>query len=239
MGCSVAIEGGVESATIEELNAAIGPAAQTVLDAPAVEVTTLWFDEDGEHVRTDWLDYRNDNTFLLVTQSAESAEGPVDEMAIVRGLDREYCATSGPNLYCDVEAPQTNEPWTARQPREAEARAIQIPISLDLAAMAAGNAGVGAEVAVTRQQGDGGGVTWLMTSLSDGSTVTHEWTIGPDGSLRSYAEGAETGLPLGLYSKTQFDFVVVNDADPVDTPLVGSPLDIGSLGLPGDVPLFH
>ena len=203
-----------------------------------MEVTTLWFDGDGEPIRVDWLDYRNDNTFLLVTQSAASAEGTLDEMAIVRGLDREYCATTGPNLYCDVEAPQTNEPWTARQPRKAEAGATQIPISLDLAAMATGDPGVGSEVAVTRRQGDGGEVTWVVTNTGDGAAFTQEWTIGSEGTLQSYAAGAEAGLPFGLYSKTQFDFVIVNDAEPVDAPPSGSPLDIGSLGLPPDVPLF-
>ena len=162
-----------------------------------MEVTTLWFDENGEHVRTEWLDYRNDNTFLLVTQSAESAEGPLDEMAIVRKLDQEYCATTGPNLYCDVETPQTNEPWTARQPRTTEAGATQIPISLDLAAMATGTPGVAAEVAVTRQEGAGGVATWVMTSSGDGEAFTQEWTIGSDGTLQSYAAGAETGLPSG------------------------------------------
>ena len=82
-------------------------------------------------------------------------------------------------------------------------------------------------------------MTWVMTSPVDGSAFSQEWTIGSDVTLQSYSAGAEAGLPFGLYSKTQFDFVVVNEADPVDAPLVGSPLDIGSLGLPGDVPLFH
>lgn len=225
-----------ERTTIEALDEAVRPAAQAVLDAPAVEVTTLWFDEDGQHIRIDWVDYRNDGSFVLVNQSISAT---LDEMARIQLDDSDYCASSGPAVYCDVDDPRTNEPWSRHAQATPEPTATQVPISLDLAAMATGNAAAAVpedDQFVTRRPGADGMVVWTLETSADVADPTREWTIDPAGFLRSYWYGSDTGLPLGLYSRVQFDFVIVNDPAPIARPDLGTPLDLDSLDLPADLP---
>lgn len=221
-----------EPTTIEELDAAVQSAAQTLLDAPGLEVTTRWFDEDGNHVRTDWLDYRSDGTFMLVNQSLS---GTLDQMAWIQLANDRFCATSGAGFYCDIEDPKTNEPWARYDQTAVDLNSTQIPISLDLVATATASTADGvptADLEASRQAGPDGAIVWTVDAPLGETRVTREWTIDAAGFLRSYTAGSDTGLPFGLYSKTQFDFVTVADPSPVDPPTVGTPLDLSALDLP-------
>lgn len=225
-------------ATIGELEAAVQPAAQALLDARALEVTTLWFDENGSQVRADWLDYRHDGTFMLVNQSLSSTS---DAMAWIQLDGDSFCATSGPGLYCDIDNPQTIEPWARYNRRPVESNATQIPIPLDIESMAASVNAEGVpedEMEASRHAESDGAIVWTLDNPLGEGSLTREWTIDAAGFLRSYTAGSETGLPFGLYSKMEFGFVVGADPSPIAPPLVGTPLDLNALDLPTDLPLL-
>lgn len=240
-GCSggdVDTDGPPEQSTVDALDTAVRPAAATLLDTSSLAVTTLWFDGDGERIRTDWLDYRAHDAFVIVTQLLGPADGSVDEMAWIQLADDRFCASSGPNLYCDVDNPKTDEPWALRKAVEVETNATRIPISLDLEAMATRSTAAGLpteNISATRQGTAGGDVLWTLITAADGDTLTQEWTIGSDGSLRSYVTGSATGLPFGLYSRMEFTFVIAMDPAPIGPPQIDTPLDLDTLNLPDDL----
>lgn len=228
----------LEPATIGELEAAVQPAAQALLDAAALEVTTLWFDETGSRVRADWLDYRHDGTFMLVNQSVSSTS---DAMAWIQLDGESFCAASGPGLYCNIDNPQTNEPWARYNPRPVESNATQIPMSLELESMAASVNAEGVpedEMKVSRRAEPDGTIVWTLEHPLGEGNLTREWTIDAAGFLRSYTAGSETEMPFGLYSRMEFGFVVGADPSPIAPPTVGTPLDLNSLDLPSDLPLL-
>ncbi len=232
-----------EPTTIEALDAAVAPAAQAILDADAVEITTTWFDGDGEHVRTDWLDWRPDGNFLMFSQFSGPGDSAIDQMASVQLDGDRFCATTGPNMYCDIEDPKINETWALRDPAPADSAATRIPISLNLEAMAGAGGSVDdglptdARSATKRARRDGT-TTWSLHTPFGEGLLNRTWTIGTDGFLASYSAGSESGMPFGVYSRTEFRFVVIDDPTPITEPALDTQLDLGSLGLPGDLPLF-
>ncbi|MDX2342221.1 MAG: hypothetical protein QNL12_00065 [Acidimicrobiia bacterium] len=235
--------GPAQPTTIEALDAAVAPAAQAVLDVDAVEITTTWFDGDGEHVRTDWIDWRSDSNFLMVSQFAGPGDNEVDQMASVQLDGNRFCATTGPNMYCDIDDPKINEAWKLQSPVPAESAANRIPISLNLEAMAGAGGSVDeglptdARTATKRARRDGT-TTWSLHTPFGEGLLTRTWTIGTDGFLASYSAGSESGMPFGLYSRIDFRFLIIDDPTPITEPALDTPLDVGSLGLPGDLSLF-
>jgi hypothetical protein len=247
---SDATAGPPEVISIDQLNAAVRPAAQAVLDAPAVQVTTLWFDPDGEHIRTDWLDHREDNTYIhredntymLVGQAFGPTDDDVDEMAWIQLADTRFCASSGADLYCDIEDPQTDEPWAPQEAPGVPENMTQLPISLDLEGMARDGTsveGFGADqIKTTLQPGLDGGIVWTVETPSDDGAFTRGWKIDADGVLLSYTVGSDGGAPFGLYSRSQFEFLILADPAPILPPAVDTPLDLDALGLPPGLPLL-
>ncbi len=235
--------GPAEPTTIETLDAAVAPAAQAIVDADAVEITTTWFDGDGEHVRTDWIDWRPDGNFLMFSQFAGPGDSAIDQMASVQLDGDRFCATTGPNMYCDIEEPKVNEAWALRDPAPVGTEATRIPISLNLEAMASAGGSVDddlpTDASSATRHGRGDGTTMWSTDTPFGEgLLSRTWTIGADGFLVSYSVGSETGMPFGLYSRTDLKFVINDDPTPVTAPALDTPLDVGSLGVPGDLPLF-
>ncbi|MCP4308869.1 MAG: hypothetical protein GY788_29140 [bacterium] len=234
--------GPAEVISIDQLNAAVRPAAQAILDAPAIQVTTQWFDPDGEHVRTDWLDYRDEGTYVLLGQSIGSPTDDVDEIAWVQLADARFCASAGPDMYCDVDNPATAESWAQQETAAIPADSAQPPVALDLLGMANDGtnvAGFGADqIKTTLQPGLDGEIVWTVeTSLDEGS-FTRVWRIDADGVLVSYTVGADSGAPLGLYSRSRFEFVIPAKPTPIEAPDLDAPLDLDTMGLPPGLPLL-
>lgn len=239
---SDATAGPPEVISMEQLNAAVRPAAQAVLDAAAVQVTTQWFDPDAQHVRTDWLDHREDNTYTVLGQTVSAPDGDINEMAWIQLADARYCASSGADMYCDVEDPETNEAWAPQETPAIESSSGQLPIALDLAGMARDGTtieGFGADqIKTTLQPELNGEIVWTVTTPLDDGFFTRVWRIDADGALLSYTVGSDDGTPFGLYSRSQFDFVILANPTPISPPDLDTPLDLDTLGLPSGLPLL-
>lgn len=217
-----------ESATVAELDAAVAPAAQTLLDAQGLRITAVYFGiEDPEQAaRFDWLEYRTAGDFFFVRNERE----PRRIEAFIQ---------VGEELYTATTADQGDEPWSAVGPQPVPPAEF-LDLLTDLTAMAVqpstliDGAGDGE---VTRQQDSEGNVLW--TFRKDGSDpgvieLAAQWLINDAGALRFYRMGSDVE-PIAGSSGIVYEFGIANNLDPLEPPTLGAPLDLEERGVPSEL----
>lgn len=228
--------------TVEELDAAIRPAAVALLDAPGFETTVLRFGEERKLDKTTWLDYRSAGQHVSFLATIGGTFDRIGHSAWIQVGGERYCATSGISS-CGVGEGGTDGLWTRRGPAPTGPEVDRIPIGLDLAAMAEGSTlNSAAEVPdvameLTKQVMADGGTVWTWTAPFLDGDATRSWTVDRDGVLVAHSLRSET-VPIDLVAATalEFEFTIVENPAPIVPPDVGSALDLAKLGLPGDLP---
>ena len=215
-----------ESATIDELDAAVGPAAQVLLDAGGVRVTAVYFGvEDPEQAaRFDWLEYRAEGDYFLVFNERD----PRNVVAYLR---------TGEEVYTAAIVGETDLPWSAL---DATAEPPDDPIELLglLTAIAEQPSGtVRGDVSgavVTRQRDSEGNVLWTYRKDGADPNVIEfgaQWLINGDGVLRFYRVGSDVE-PIAGSSGIVYEFGLGDDLAPLEPPVLGAPLDLEARGVP-------
>ena len=209
-------------ATLDELDAALRPAAQTLLDADGVEITVHRLNEDGVLAAVDWLDWRGDADFALFL-SRMDARGDVLGQALVTVDGAFYTAVDTGGFWEQIDRPV--------DPR--------MPASIDLRATADGatvrellQRGVDAEVT---RKAEGDGERWTLIDPQFHMTV--EWAIDGAGALSSFAMFANEGVLLTTYLEEVHTFTPLDDPEPIVAPAVGAALKLDELGLPDHIQL--
>ncbi|MCP4968413.1 MAG: hypothetical protein GY926_24665 [bacterium] len=228
-GDSTATTGPPESMSLADLDATIRPAAQTLLDAPDVEATTIYFAfDDAERVyRYDWMAARNDGDHIIVSND-------IDQDAIAAFVQ------SGADRYSASEIGDESQPWAIFSPA-LEPPEGTLPLAL-VSQMADGSVlalddGLD-QIAVTRQEAQDGSMMWSLTSpaeTGDTDVLTAEWIIDSDGTLWFYRTEADE-TPLAGYARTIVTrFSIPEEPAPIGPPIEGTGLDLESLGVPDNL----
>ncbi|MCP4967062.1 MAG: hypothetical protein GY926_17745 [bacterium] len=229
-----------QEATIEELDAAVGPAAHAILDADGFQATTVIVDADGRHNKTEWLDLRanGDHFALFAVRTAGADE--LGTLAIAQTGTERFCAAAGPGASCDTSAADTGR-WILTDALVDDPSDVHPPVVALLKSMGSGDPGTGLpkeDATVTVSPDSRGGVVWTMASTIMGSmTLTEEWTIDSQGFLRSYSHTAESESIVASPSAMLYEFTPVDREPPIRQPEIGAPLDLSALDIPEDLPL--
>ncbi len=215
-----------EPATVAELDAAVGPPAQVLLDARGVRITAVYFGiEDPEQAaRFDWLEYRADGDYFLVFNERD----PRDVVAYLR---------TGDEVYTAAIVDQTDTPWSvlsaAADPPDDPIELLElVTVIAEQPSNAIGGDAAGA--AVSRQQDSEGNVLWTFRKDSADPNVIEfgaQWLINGDGVLRFYRVGSDVE-PISGWSGIVYEFGVADDLEPLDPPVLGTPLDLEARGVP-------
>lgn len=215
-----------EPATVAELDAAVGPAAQLLLDAGGLRITAVYFGiEDPEQAaRFDWLEYRADGDYFLVFNERD----PRNVVAYLRTSEEVYTAAI---------RDETDLPWSAlggaAEPPDdpIELLAILAAIAEQPSTTVSGDV---AGAAITRQQDSEGNVLWSYRKDSADPDVIEfgaQWLINGDGILRFYRVGSDVE-PISGFSGIVYEFGIGDDLEPLEPPVVGTPLDLEARGVP-------
>ncbi len=181
---------------------------------------------DGEVRRVDWTDWRAGGDYRYATAAAPELGAAPSIFGLVQVGDELYSATRGP---------VGDEGWA----RLDEEPTVRIPVSLELAEIAAGRIPPWADVAggadVAREVGAGGEVSWTMLAAFGDATLVQAWVIDAGGVLRAYSVATSTGTAIqGDTTGVDYGFSPV-PGGPISPPPLGAPLDLAELGVPADV----
>lgn len=213
-----------QAMTIDDLDAAVRPAARALLDAAGLEATSIYFgfDDPEEVVRYDWFDYRanGDNTFVI---------NRLDEAtAVVRVGNMSYTAASGKEA----------APWSL-----GEATADVLPPRDTVEQLAQGSilampADSPTLFTVTRREAEDGSNVWRFAGIADDGVTEvalFEWIIDRDGVLW-FSRIESDQMPLLGSTRAMVTRYAIPDRDePIQPPTLGAPLDLESLGVPEEL----
>ncbi len=215
-----------ESVTIDELDAAVGAAAQVLLDAGGLRITAVYFGiaDPEQAARFDWLEYRAGGDYFLVLNERD----PRNVVAYLRTSDEVYTAAI---------RDETDIPWAAlggtTEPPDDPIELLSI-----LAAIAEQpSSTVGGDVsgaAVTRQQDSEGNLLWTYRKDSPDPNVIEfgaQWLINGDGVLQFYRVGSDVE-PISGSSGIVYEFGIADDLEPFEPPAPNTPLDLEARGVP-------
>ncbi len=217
-----------DPARLAAMEAEVRSAARALLDGPGFVGTAVRAGEDRTVTRADWADYRANGDYRLVSLGVPQPGEAVAAFGLVQ---------VGAALYSARAGPLGDQSW-ARLDEEPTER---IPLSLNLADIAAGTISPAADAAggkLTRETGPGGEVRWSMAAPHRGDRLVQTWVIGGDGALRSYVVRTESGAVIqGTDTAIDYAFTPLSAPAPITVPPLGAPLDLAALGVPGDLPL--
>lgn len=218
-----------EPATIAELDAAVAPAAQVLLDAGGIRTTAVYFgvEQPEQAAGFEWLEYRTEGDFFYVQNQRE----PRLVEAFIQ-VDEE--------LFTATTTGESDEPWSALGPQPDTVEEL-----LDLLTLLAAIAEQPSQLVdqgdgpsqVSRQQDSEGNVLWTYrrdSSAGDIIEFAAQWLINGDGVLQFYRVGSEVE-PISGSSGIVYEFGVADDLEPLDPPVLGSPLDLEERGVPGEL----
>lgn len=219
--------GPLETATVSELDAAVRPAAQALLDAPGLRIATVYFDfADPETVsRFDWLEYQSTTDYLVVTNQIQ----PRDAAALLVIDNTSFSATAGAT---------GSQPWTATgvaQDNPVDSvEALRLLAAMTEQATPTLVAGSERENEVTRQQDSEGNTLWTLNSPGPDPelvTMAAQWIISSDGVLQFYRVSSEVE-PISGASGIVYEYGVADDLERREPPEVDSLLDLEELDVP-------
>lgn len=229
--------GPLENATVEDLDAALRPAAAALLDGSALDTTRRIFGLSGGLDSTVWLDLRSNGDYILVGSAGDTAKPNVT--AWVQTEQGLFCATSGFGS-CGEGELSGDELWTLQDPRTIDSERRQSPLGFDLGAIAEGSPfsdadeAAAGEMDLTKQVLAGGATVWTWSGPWRNGNVTRSWTIDHDGVLFAASVQPDPAIAVAVPA-TEYEFTIVDDPDPITPPEVGMPLDLGMLGVPENV----
>ncbi len=218
-----------EPTRLPELEAEVRAATRALLAAPRITATAVRTGEERTVTRADWVDYRAGGDYRYV---AAGIQEPGSEAAVF-GL-----VQIGSDLYSAQRGGDGDRPWARLDEDPTE----RIPLSLNLAEIAAGDispaADVAGEAVASRETGAAGEVRWVIDSPHRGDRLIQAWVIGADGALRSYVIRTEGGAVIQSGTTAiDYGFTPLPDPGPMTPPALGEPLDPAELGVPRDLPL--
>ena len=209
-----------------ELDAAVGPAAQALLDAPELRITAVYFGiEDSEQATGfDWLEYRMEGDFLVVFNQRE----PRHVEAFIQ-IDGE--------LYSATTTAQGGEPWSAAgsqlgNPSELLGLLEILTQNASQPSRLIGETGSGSQV--TSQQDSEGNSLWTFRQNSSDPDVIElaaQWLLNRDGILHLYRVGSDVE-PISGFGGIVYEFGLADDLERLERPALGTPLDLEDLGVP-------
>ncbi len=214
---------------LPELEAEVQAATRALVEAPGFTGLAVRAGLAGTVVRVDWVDWRGgDYRYLAIGQPEPEAPPAVFGLVQVGG-----------ELYSAQLGPDGDRPWA----RLDEQPTQRIPLSLQLAEIAAGNVSPVAEAQrgaeLTREVGPGGEVSWTMVGPHRGDRLAQAWVIDGDGVLRAFtvATASRTEIQDGTTS-IEYGFTPLPELAPVTPPELGTALEPSALGAPADLPLL-
>ena len=217
-----------EMATVAELDAAVAPAAQALLDAQGLVITAVYFGiEDPEQAsRFDWLEYRAEGDFFVVYNQRD----PRHVEAFIQ---------VGTELYTATTADQQDEPWSALGPQPVPpAEFLDLLTILTTMAEQPSKVLDGAgDGEVTRQQDSDGNVLWSFRRDGSDPDVIEwaaQWLINGDGVLQFYRVGSDV-KPIDGSSGIVYEFGIADDLGPLEAPVLGTALDLEARGVPSEI----
>lgn len=225
-GSSEPTAGPVEPVTIAELDAKVQATSQALLQRSALPIAVVHFDfiDREQVVRYDWIDYRPRGDLLAVTNFLGEG-GAV-------GLAR-----SGGEWRMAVDSPDESSPWESRPELSGPPDVVSAIEQLEAMTTQQTPASSGSDDAqlyeATRQAASDGSELWtLITPIGDGVVDTHQWIINGDGLLQFYRLYLESAPQAGVGTVVVEYGVEDEERDPVIIPDLGTPLDLGGLGIP-------
>ncbi len=236
------------TATLEELDAAVGSAIATLLQSPGVEGVQSSYVR--EHLASAvWFDSRRNGDVVVVQRVdrdvaesgwwlAPSGSPP----AVGRSVATTVRYLVGDLFYEATFANGEPEGGWSVVGRDSAPRG---PLAFGLLILTDENYGFGPPVGgeeVTQAGSADGGSVWTLTVPSDDGTAVQTWNIGPTGVLESYSlerEGFAPPLEAGAGPATsgRIVFRPVVDPEPIEAPDAGAPPDLSELDLPDDFPM--
>lgn len=234
--------GPVEKVTLEELDTAVRPAVDALVEAPGFTIAQqAFFDSQlGESV---WATSRRNGDFVSLAARDESVRDfERSESSGVAVTGRAYVDGV---LYHAALTPEDDTPWfeagEAQTPDDDPHLPIGVQFPEGLYPPTQEDLEENEQVEATRQLLSNGGIRLTATHGSDTSEFVMMWDIHPDGHLEEYSleTNQATSPEFPVPSQAQLRFSLLTDPSPISAPAVGTPLDPTQYDIPSDLDLLH
>ena len=214
----------VEPTTREDLDAAVVAAASELLASPQVTVAVVYyaFDNPEEIVRYTWIDYRTDGEVLVFENYLEENR----QEASVR-VNGEWWAASG------------DDPWHTTAdlgaPEDVIATISELGTMANQGSLPSSGEDSGEVGEASVQTGIDKSHLWrIVFEDGAGNGVSHEWIVNNDGILQ-FERLVSAGEPISGAGALVLEYTAGSDPDPIGSPEPGSSLEIGKMGMPGEL----
>lgn len=230
-----------ETVTFQELDTAVRPAVDALVEAPGFTVGQEGF-FDGQIGQSVWATSRPDGDFVSLT--ARDVSVVSSGTGASSGIEITARAYVDGVLYQAATTPEADTPWSeveeAQTPDDPHLP-IGVPFPQGLYPPSPEDPGENGQAEATRQRLSNGGIRLTATQSSDTSGFVMTWDIHPDGHLVGYSmETDQTSSPeFPFPSRARLGFRLLTDPSPISTPSVGTPLDLTQYDIPQDLDLLH
>jgi hypothetical protein len=231
LGCSS------DEATPEAMNDAVVAAASAVLQGPFQLIATE-YTEDGDVLRSEWLDFRSNDEFRQVFGSEIEGRSSALGWIVVDG--ERFCATSGVGDACAFDVAVDQAAWTRYGPVGGPAgntKPILDVLAADFVQMRLSPTVVERST-LGRSENADGSVSWTLSVPLANGLEHWSWTVDSDGVLTELTIRGEGVLALDRFERMKATFTRLDSPEPISPPEPGSAFDIDMLSVPDGVPLL-